>query len=522
MVSRRRALTLISVAAASVAGCNSLRSGDDSDDVDADGDDVPEDDGSQSETPGDEGTPSETSDEDDGNEDDQGEADQGEDNQSEDQGDDQSDEDGSKDEEPPDEGEQPGSTVLDVRDYGAGEDGFPDDTRAIQDAIDDAESGDTVLIPESDRDYILDPRNSPHEYAILRIQGDNYPDNLTIEGEGVGSVLRIAPDIEDIETYQMLAVDVQDGIEGLEIRNFRLQGSIREHDHEKTRVVHGIRIGNATSAAAGNVDVLVEDVRCGAVRGIGFKADVGGVRFNRCTASKSYWHGFETTAAEVTDGTSVIEDPPIEVTNSYAGQCGVKGGGHYGHNASGGKSITRNFVASGCFQATKVTSPTTSVEYRNVRFEDSVGAGFQRTGDSGFPDVTWGNAVFENNGYRAITGRLTAHTFLDGAELVATGNATRSDWDVHFYQEATLNAKDATLYVTDSQAGTALEWESEKTGELGVFGAAENENEDLYANGNLTIHEKQDDAKRDLDAVPTAEEVGAWSEPSTESTGIDQ
>ncbi|WP_436935625.1 glycosyl hydrolase family 28-related protein [Halovenus marina] len=395
-----------------------------------------------------------------------------------------------------------------VQFFGAEGDGTTDDTEAIQAAIDAAEEGDTVVIPETDDAYRISPDSSRFSRAILQIQGDKHPDNLTITGEGSGSVLKVDDQLSSIHTHQIFAVDIQSGLSGLEIRNLALAGT---SDSETEYAIHGIRCGNANEEARNNIDILVEDVLCEGVSGIGFKSNFGGVRFNRCTAIDSYWHGFETTANEVQNGSAHIEDPPVEVTNSYALRCGVGGGGHYGHNSSGGKSITRNFVARKCFSATKVTSPTTAATYQNVRFEDSIGAGFQRTGSSGFPEVTWGNAVIENNGVRAITGRLASHTFLEGAEILAIGNAEETRWDVHFYQRATLDADDATLYVNKSNAEFALQWGSENTGELGTYVAAQNVDEDLYKNGNLTIHEQRSGLKTDVEAVPTANEVGAWS-----------
>lgn len=406
--------------------------------------------------------------------------------------------------------EQP-DPVHNIRDFGAAGDGVTDDTPAIQDAINAASSGETVLIPRSDHKYIISPRVGATEEGILQIRGNEIPDNLTIQGEGRRSVLKFEQGRESL-THQMFRVDIEDGISGLEIRDLVLEGSSTNANTNRSNVM-GIRCGHANGAARGNIDVLVEDVLCQNVHGTAFKANSGGVWFNRCTAINTLWHGFESTANKVQDGNQLIENPPTKITNSYALRCGLRGGGHYGLNSSGGRSIAMNFVADNCLHGTKVTSPTTSAEYYNVRIRNSIGQGFGRSSDSGYPQITWGDVILENNGGRAITGRKTSHTVLPGTEIISTANGANVRWDIHFYQGSSLDAEDGAIYVNNSKAETALGWDSEKTGKLGLYGTAGNPEATLDANGNLMIDERRTEMKTDIESVPAANEVGAWSPP---------
>ncbi|EMA59370.1 glycosyl hydrolase family 28-related protein [Halorubrum lipolyticum] len=133
MVSRRRALSLLSLSAVALAGCNGR-------------DDDSEDEGPpESSDPDAEGTP---------------------------------------------------DAVSDIRDFGAAVDGTTDDTRAVRDAIDAVGEGGTVYFPTGTTLVSADDKTAEGAKAI-EVRGDDLPDDVTFRGDGEESVVRLDGGHED-------------------------------------------------------------------------------------------------------------------------------------------------------------------------------------------------------------------------------------------------------------------------------------------------------------------------------------
>src|SRR6056297_1814643 len=106
--------------------------------------------------------------------------------------------------------------TLNVQDYGAVGDGNTDDTAAINDAIADAGTGDTVLIPATADDYLVSTGNR----AAVDFTG--VADGVTITGEGPGSRLRM-DDVTDGKNQWVLGAEADKGaLSGITIRRLTL------------------------------------------------------------------------------------------------------------------------------------------------------------------------------------------------------------------------------------------------------------------------------------------------------------
>lgn len=407
-------------------------------------------------------------------------------------------------------------TILDVTDYGAVGDGSTNDRAAIQSAIDDATAGDTVYLPEPGDAYLIAHEDkSTDNGGILTLYGNSHPNDLTIAGDGSGSVIRLETGHEN--NYIMLRVRIQDGITGLEIRDLTFNGNY--DDAYETNVGHALGFDETTTAAQDNVDILVEDVKAHDIWRSGFNVSSGGITLNRVTADTCGRHGIAINTTR--DGH--IHTPMPTVTDSYAVNCGFGTGVTYGINADSRDMVVQDCVIDSCAQGTKVTKDANSCTYRRVRIRNSDrDAAFQRPGSSGSVAVTWDDVVFEDNDGLAM--RCVAdddHVIADGGAVVSTNNGAEKMRDVLFTDSASLDTGSGNLYISDSSASVALDWSSVDTGTLDYYGHDSNSGSDIENNGGLTVGTQEGNRTTDLSSVPTAADVGAWSGDSTDDGSTD-
>ncbi len=88
-------------------------------------------------------------------------------------------------------GEVPEDAVLDIRDFGAVVDGTTDDTQAVRDAIGAVGEGGTVYFPAGTTLVSADDKTEEKAKAI-KVRGDDLPDDVTFRGDGEESVVRLA------------------------------------------------------------------------------------------------------------------------------------------------------------------------------------------------------------------------------------------------------------------------------------------------------------------------------------------
>lgn len=84
----------------------------------------------------------------------------------------------------------PEDAVLDIRDFGAAVDGTTDDTQAVRDAIDAVGEGGTVYFPTGTALVSADDKTEEGAKAI-EVRGDDLPDGVTFRGDGEESVVRL-------------------------------------------------------------------------------------------------------------------------------------------------------------------------------------------------------------------------------------------------------------------------------------------------------------------------------------------
>src|SRR6056297_2238928 len=109
--------------------------------------------------------------------------------------------------------------TLNVQDYGAVGDGNTDDTAAINDAIADAGTGDTVVIPATADDYLVSTGNR----AAVDFTG--IADDVTITGEGPGSSLKM-DDVTDGYNQWVIGAEADKGsLSGVTIQKLIVDGN---------------------------------------------------------------------------------------------------------------------------------------------------------------------------------------------------------------------------------------------------------------------------------------------------------
>ena len=173
-----------------------------------------------------------------------------------------------------------------VQDYGATGDGATDDTAAINDAIADAGTGDTVLLPATADHYLVATDNR----AAVDFTG--VADDVTITGEGPGSVLKM-DDVTDGKNQWVLGAEANSGtLSGVTIRRLTIDGS-REVNGSKSTAGFNLYPGG------GGHDIRIEDVVCENCAGTGFSnRGAGSLTLRRVTSRNNGQHGFDFTGAE--------------------------------------------------------------------------------------------------------------------------------------------------------------------------------------------------------------------------------
>ncbi|EMA65543.1 glycosyl hydrolase family 28-related protein [Halorubrum kocurii] len=229
MVSRRRALSLLSLSAAALAGCNA-RDGD-----------------TGNETPP--GSP-----------------------------------------DPDAEEEEPPEGVVDIRDFGAAVDGTTDDTRAVRDAIDAVGEGGTVYFPTGTTLVSADDRTEEGATAI-EIRGDDLPDDVTFRGEGEASVVRLDGGHEG--NHGTFAWRPENGISGHVVRDLTVDGNRGEQPADPGNNDNGLNLAVTHAAVDdATVDVAFRDVWSVDANTECFTFLQGGCVAERCTARGAGKHGF--------------------------------------------------------------------------------------------------------------------------------------------------------------------------------------------------------------------------------------
>jgi len=389
-------------------------------------------------------------------------------------------------------------TVLNVRDYGAEGDGQSNDAEAIQRAINDTTDGDTVYLPETDAYYRVEHTGGE---PIISIDGDSHGNDITVEGDGPGTVVRVADNVSS--SYSVFRVSSPDGFT-VRLRNFVIDGN--RANTGGVSPGHGITFRETNAAGPGD-SMLVEDVEVKNCASSGISIQYGGVNINRCTIHDCRLHGIV-----VQSDFSGIYDPKPLITQTH---CYENGG--YEIDFSGGKGVAEECVLENNvgFGAGKVSINAIEFVLRRVRIQNNESRTFTNSSDPGDEvDLTFEDCVFEHNenGFRFAVD--TQYTFL--GEIVITNNAYNGSTDLYFTEDSSLDATNAHVYINNSQASDDyIAYWSNASSTIDHLSTANNAGS-LNIQRDLTINTRDSQVKTDIDVVPTAEEVGAWTENETD------
>ena len=404
---------------------------------------------------------------------------------------------------------EPDSSVLDVKDFGAEMDGETDDTQAIRDAIDAAEEGDTVQLPEGTALVSGDDKTYSGSNAIL-IGGDAHPDDLTFRGEGTESVIKMDGGHE--ENHMAFSVRIGDGIDGLLLEEFTIDGNAAEQVQATGDGGWNLSLDGARDESV-VPDITVRNVLSIDANQTAFRVTTGGCTLVRCTAENSALHGFGLDAW----GENRNAEEPITVRESYSVNNEL-----YGIDCSGGTIHVEDCVLEGNGQGTKTTEEVIETAYRRCRFTGNDTLGYNRittpskTGQRAV--VTFDDVIAEDNGGRGF--RLGVDTDYQIGTIIARRNneSNETSTSISMNDNSTVDANLVVSY--NGRHGSGLRYGSERESTIGTYVHFGNprgginqvtdalEIENVFHQADATSLE---DIELDIDLprnVPTADEVG--------------
>lgn len=399
-------------------------------------------------------------------------------------------------------------SLLDVRDYGAAGDGRTDDTEAIQSAIDDAEENDTVHIPSGT--YLISQDDASNQ-PVITIDGARHADGLTVEGDGANSIILL----DDIDTsYNMIRVTNPDDYT-LTLRNFVLDGDRDSNDFEKSAAT-GLAFRD--TGATGTGDMRVENVEIRNQGNVGLSIGYGGVIVRHCTSHHNYRHGFTFNTHR-----SGRHRPASRYEFCHAYQNGQDqqiGDTGRGIDASGGVGIVEDTVieenqGSG---GTKTSKDAIDFTFRRVRVRNCNSPEiYQTTSTPESATVMFEDFVGEeNDGFMRISSGT--HTVPSGGQLLLTNNGPSevSDSGQLFLTRGVTFQVDGELYSNRAVEGEGLNaWDTDSSSYIENYYHYQNDAGSVK-NDNIAIANRDTSDRGDITGVPTAEEVGAWSDGNQE------
>lgn len=400
-------------------------------------------------------------------------------------------------------------TVLNVQDFGAVGDGSTDDTQAIQDAIDAAGEGDEVYVPATGSSYIVTGWDS-----IINVDSSN--DGVRLYGNGEESRIEFGGGNDGRNVF-MISVDAgDDGLEGFVMEHLTLDGGIGNVEGDPN-VASAVQVRSPGAGAEGNVDITVRDVRATNCYGNGIDIGAAGTTVTNCTAENNRQHGF---GMETSD--DPFQDPPVRFERCLARGNGF-GGGYYGMDLSGGKAVAEDCVLrdNEGAGATKCSVGSDHMVYRRCRLTSNEGHTFQNTSGEG-ATVVFDRIVAEDN---VDCMRLTedgTYRVPEGSELVFVDNGPDVRGGLYLTHDSVLEADDATIWINGQTGGAGLRASSDGSGSrVGTYYHADNEDGAVSNDQNISFGTVARDLKTDLDGVPTADQVGAWTGAESDTGGDD-
>jgi len=382
--------------------------------------------------------------------------------------------------------------TLNVQDYGAAGDGNSDDTAAINDAIADAGTGDTVLIPATADDYLVSTDNR----AAVDFTG--VADDVTITGEGPGSSLKMG-DVTDRNNQWVIGAEADRGsLSGVTIRQLTVDGSRDVNGNEST-------MGFNLYPGGGGHDIRMEDLVLENCAGTGLAIrGAGSVTLRRITSRNNGQHGYDFTGAGESTDTDARSIKSVD----------NDGVGIDFHN---GNHIAEDVYCDSNRSGTKMGAsggPADSVTLRNANLRNARGnSGFRET----MPDGTNTDVTLDT--VQVIDAELHGFRLSNAANYTiteiltdSTGYGPQNRAPIYITDSASVDAD--IVRVQNSDYGAGIRNNSPESSSIANYYHYNNPGGALDDDsGTLSIGSQYDEESGEL-TVPGANDVGAFTSGS--------
>ncbi|MFC6755680.1 MULTISPECIES: glycosyl hydrolase family 28-related protein [Haloarcula] len=384
--------------------------------------------------------------------------------------------------------------TLNVEDYGAEGDGETDDTAAINDAIADAGTGDTVLIPATADHYLVSSGNR----AAVDFTG--VADDVTITGEGPGSRLKM-DDVTDGKNQWVLGAEADAGsLSGVTIKRLTLDGS-REVNGDKSTSGFNLYPGG------GGHDIRIEDVVAENCAGTGMSfSGVGSVTLRRITSRDNGQHGFDLSGDD--------EDPDFDARSLKS--VDNDGTGVDFHN---GNHVVEDLYCDSNRSGTKMGytgGDADSVVLRNANLRNArENSGFRETmRDGAGTDVTLDNVQVIDAALHGFRLSNSANYTITEILTDGTGYEPQNRAPIYVTDSASIDAD--VVRSQNARYGPGVRDDSPESSSIGEY--YHYNNPDGAVDGDIDVGSQYNEESAELD-VPGPNDVGAFtssSEPDEE------
>jgi hypothetical protein len=207
---------------------------------------------------------------------------------------------------PPDDDYDLPPEYINVEEYGAEGDGKTDDSDAIQAAIEAAEPGQTVFLPETSASYLLSfKKDKKYGDDVINLTADSGLDDVTVLGERAvqgAQTLQVEEGSYSTATKNtILKITPNEVITGFTLQNLTIDGARPEGDKPASlggqEALTGISVDHG---AGGGHDITLKDILIRDCSASGLRFAESGVTCRRVTSRGHGRHGFNPVAADTT------------------------------------------------------------------------------------------------------------------------------------------------------------------------------------------------------------------------------